>query len=292
MKVMKPDGTCPAASVIRSPEAASGDQSFDDRAQEFRERIYGSDKGTIRLEVLRQDFQEILTAFSEGQPLRVLDAGGGFAPFSRELALLGHQVMVTDISAEMLEIGRRDTGDLSFPGAGGISFVPGALQDLPRLFPSRQFDIVMCHAVLEWLEDPFSALPVLTGLVREGGFLSLMVYSRPALLFKSLIVGNYRYLENGMRPLRRKSKMRLTPPNPLDPREIREALKPLGFPETVMSGIRVFHDYMARYHLAEIPAAEILSWELKMRRNPDFAHLGRYAHIFGRKRNGGEGAPG
>ena len=262
-----------------------GDQSFDDRAAEFRERIYGSDRGLIRLAVLRQDFQEILRAFPESGSLDILDAGGGFGAFSRELAYAGHRVTVIDISEEMLEIGRRDTAGHDFSGTGGsIVFQRGAIQDLPVLFPGRTFDIVICHAVLEWLAAPFDALPVLAGMVRESGWLSLLVYNRTALLFKSLVVGNYRYLENGMRPLRRKSKMRMTPPNPLVPEEVRRALSGLGFPDTEMSGVRVFHDYMARYHLAEIPGEEILSWELKMCRHPDFVSLGRYVHIFGSRK--------
>ena len=244
--------------IMNSKEC--GDQSFDDRAREFRERIYGSDKGLIRLEVLRQDFREILRNIPEGTSLDILDAGGGFGAFSRELACAGHRVTVVDISEEMLEIGRRDTADYDFSEKGGsISFLNGAVQDLPELFPGRKFDIVICHAVL--------------------------VYNRTALLFKSLLVGNYRYLENGMRPLRRKGKMRMTPPNPLIPGDVREALTGLGFPDTVMSGVRVFHDYMARCHLEEIPADEILSWELRMRRNPDFVNLGRYVHIFGSRKS-------
>ena len=270
--------------IMNSKEC--GDQSFDDRAREFRERIYGSDKGLIRLEVLRQDFREILRNIPEGTSLDILDAGGGFGAFSRELACAGHRVTVVDISEEMLEIGRRDTADYDFSEKGGsISFLNGAVQDLPELFPGRKFDIVICHAVLEWLAAPFDVLPALTGMVRDGGWLSLLVYNRTALLFKSLLVGNYRYLENGMRPLRRKGKMRMTPPNPLIPGDVREALTGLGFPDTVMSGVRVFHDYMASCHLEEIPADEILSWELRMRRNPDFVNLGRYVHIFGSRKS-------
>ncbi|WP_163202652.1 methyltransferase domain-containing protein, partial [Citrobacter koseri] len=34
--------------------------------------------------------------------LRILDAGGGFGYFSQKLARLGHEVVLCDISAEML----------------------------------------------------------------------------------------------------------------------------------------------------------------------------------------------
>lgn len=257
----------------------SKDQNFDDRAKVFRDRIYGTDKGLIRLETIRRELNELLPLFDNKKPLRIIDAGGGFGTYSRELAMMGNQVTVTDISEAMLDIGRKETQDLDFPKGGCITFQKLAIQELPNALEENGFDIVICHAVLEWLDTPLSVLSVLAKMLKEGGLISLLVYNRTALLYKSLIVGNYKYLESGMKPVKHRKKM--TPPNPLEPSEVISALEKEGFSDLKMTGIRVFHDYMARYHLEEISSEEILKWELKYGRDPRFAHLGRYVHIYG-----------
>ncbi len=66
---------------------------------------------------------------------------------------------------------------------GGCGFGADALGD---------FDLVLCHAVLEWLAQPQQALHKLFGLIRPGGHLSLMFYNRDALIFRNLIRGNWR----------------------------------------------------------------------------------------------------
>ena len=61
------------------------DRNFDDLAKRFKKNIYGGLKGDIRLSVLERDFCEQFPyvpfgASTPGQPLRVLDAGGGQGP--------------------------------------------------------------------------------------------------------------------------------------------------------------------------------------------------------------------
>ena len=62
------------------------DQHFDDLAVRFARKIYGNNKGAIRLAVLQADLQEILP-----QQLRVLDMGAGLG----NMALAGGRAQVT-----------------------------------------------------------------------------------------------------------------------------------------------------------------------------------------------------
>ncbi|MDM3639082.1 methyltransferase domain-containing protein, partial [Proteus mirabilis] len=51
--------------------------------------------------VIWDDLHQLLTQLPD-RPLRILDAGGGEGYFSRLLAKLGHQIILCDLSQEML----------------------------------------------------------------------------------------------------------------------------------------------------------------------------------------------
>lgn len=61
-------------------------------------------------------------------PLRILDAGGGDGFFSRRLAALGHQVVLCDLSEEM--IARAQQAALDDGVAENMSFIHCAAQDI------------------------------------------------------------------------------------------------------------------------------------------------------------------
>mgnify|MGYP000507113195 FL=1 len=77
------------------------DRNFDDLSKRFKNNIYGTPKGMLRLYALREDFSN--AEIGNQYPLTILDAGGGMGQFSSELAEKGHKIELCDISHEMLE---------------------------------------------------------------------------------------------------------------------------------------------------------------------------------------------
>jgi S-adenosylmethionine-dependent methyltransferase len=63
---------------------------------------------------------------------------------------------------------------------GQVTTVRAGLQELPGVLGSAAFDVVACHAVLEWLADPGAAVAGLATFLQAGGFLSVMFYNREA----------------------------------------------------------------------------------------------------------------
>ena len=61
------------------------DKNFDKLSQKFAKNIYGTTKGEIRAAVLWRDLAAEIQARGQ-QPLRILDAGGGFGFLSQKLA--------------------------------------------------------------------------------------------------------------------------------------------------------------------------------------------------------------
>src|SRR5690606_3899225 len=93
---------------------------------------------------------------SPSRPLRILDAGGGQGQFSLRLARAGHRLVICDISAEMLNLAQTEVSKNGLDGT--VTLVNCALQELPRHLENCQFDLVLCHAVMEWMAEPQTLL--------------------------------------------------------------------------------------------------------------------------------------
>lgn len=189
------------------------DQSFDGRADKFARNIYDSTKGRIRTTIVWSDIEACLARLGN-RPLRILDAGGGFGYFAQKLAAMGHQVELCDLSAEMLDLAREQIAQKGLEDR--IRLIHCPIQDLKHQVTGT-FDLVLCHAVLEWLAEPRQTLLGLFPFVKAGGILSLLFYNRHGLLFQSLVVGNFDYVRLG---LRKKRQTALTPTNPQLPEQV------------------------------------------------------------------------
>ena len=147
------------------------DRNFDDLAEKFAKNIYGTTKGQIRQTVVWQDLSRILAMLSDKGTLTVLDAGGGIGQLSQKIAVLGHQVTLCDLSHEMLLLAEQDVTK------NGLSqhyrFIHSPVQEIANHL-TEQVDIVMFHAVMEWLADPKAALELLMEQVKPGGVISVM----------------------------------------------------------------------------------------------------------------------
>ncbi|MFB1634512.1 methyltransferase [Pseudomonas sp. AP-1] len=247
------------------------DRHFDELATRFAEKIYGGAKGAIRLAVLQADLADALP----DRPLRVLDIGAGLGHMALWLAQRGHHLTLAEPAAPMLE-----GAQARFAEAGRqATFIQAPWQDLLGQL-TEPYDLVLCHAVLEWLAEPESILPVLHQLTAPGGWLSLAFYNRDALVYRNLLKGHFRKLRSNRLQGEKQS---LTPQKPLDPRELKVHLDPVWQVESE-SGVRVFHDYMPKEFQDKAELLDLLEMELAHRRHPAFAGLGRYLHWICRPR--------
>lgn len=265
--------------------SADADRNFDDLAQRFKKNIYGGLKGDIRLAVLKRDFAEQLPIApfaeqpcAEQKPLRILDAGGGQAQFSLQFAQAGHELVVCDLSAEMLALGQEQAKQLGLEKT--VTFVQSPLQSLPEKLADTQFDLVLCHAVMEWMVEPQTLLPCLNTYLKPGGHLSLTFYNLHSLIYKNLLRTNFKKIAQQDY---RGSKGSLTPISPVDPADVDVWLENLPFEVLCRSGIRVFHDYIFDESQRARAPGELLAMELQFSRMEPYRSLGRYQHLLLRK---------
>lgn len=254
------------------------DRNFDDLAHRFKRNVYDRLKGDIRLEVLHRDLREHLPElYAEPliQPLRILDAGGGQGQFSLELAAAGHHLVLCDLSENMLQLARDNAAQLGVTER--VSFYHGSIQDFARQSASSQrFDLVLCHAVLEWVSSPASLLDTLQTLVRPQGHLSLTFYNVNGSVLKNLLRANFqKVVADDYRGYRGS----LTPTYPRDPQKVYRWLQQRFFTQLCRSGIRCFHDYILDPELRDQQPETQLALELRLSREEPWLSLGRYIHV-------------
>lgn len=247
-----------------------GDQSFDDRAVHLQKNIYGSDKGRLRLMVLQRDLAPLI----ESQPpLSVLDAGCGAGLMSEWALSHGHRVTACDSAAVMVSEVKTRLGDKA-----NLNAFQSTIQALPD---DGQYDVIFCHAVLEWIDDQTALLDKLAGLLKPGGTLSLMFYNAWAREMAQMVYGNFDYIDRGYQVRQR---VKLSPHYPAFPDVVERQLAERNLHVTVRSGIRVFYDIIRdRAHYQSL-ADDIIRHELRVSREYPYWQMGRYVHFLVEKR--------
>jgi S-adenosylmethionine-dependent methyltransferase len=244
------------------------DRNFDDLLDRFESRIYDTVKGGWRLKLLQEDLQR----FSDLPAQQIWDAGCGQGQMSLWLAGVGHQLTLCDLSSKMLDRARDN-----FAAAGlDASFYHQSAQSLAIQLDA--FDLVLCHAVVEWLADPLTSLQAIADKVRPGGYLSLLFYNRNAMVYSNVLKGGWR-----LKPILEDSYLgkghKLTPPNPQYPHTMLDTLQQAGFELVQQTGIRVFNDYLSQTARNNTDEQELFALEHRYCRMPTYRDMGRYVHL-------------
>jgi S-adenosylmethionine-dependent methyltransferase len=246
------------------------DQSFDKFADKFEKNIYGSTKGRLRHELLVHHLHDCISL--ESMPIEVLDAGGGTGVMSEMMLNLGHKVTLSDISADVLFLAKNKLGENINLNIQQI--------DILSLSNKKQYDLVVCHAVLEWLQHPSEVIRKLVDLVKPGGHLSLSFFNHDAQLFGNMLYGNFDYVEQGMTS---KNIVRLSPKNPQKPKVIISQLESLPVKVIKQAGIRCFHDYLKQPEKQISEYEQLKHLEIKYGSVEPYLWLGKYFLIIAQK---------
>ncbi|EGU60349.1 putative S-adenosyl-L-methionine-dependent methyltransferase [Vibrio nigripulchritudo ATCC 27043] len=256
------------------------DRNFDDIAHKFAKNIYGSEKGDIRQTIVWEDLIVALSELNdESRRLKILDAGGGLGQMSQKIAQRGHDVTLCDLSSEMLKLARADIekhGLLS-----QYQLVHSPVQEIEQHL-TEKVDMVLFHAVMEWLGDPKTALEKVLEQIKPGGVGSIMFYNHHGLVLKNVICGNIPHILEGM-PHRKRFK--LQPQKGLKPEEVYQWIEDAGFEICGKSGIRSFHDYIGNMeYMGDYQFEDVLALERQLCRQEPYLSLGRYIHVWAKRK--------
>src|ERR1700741_3226877 len=105
-------------------------------------------------------------------PQRVLDVAGGDGAEALRLAARGHEVTVLDPAGAMLHraIETADALDM----AHLLHVVQAGALDAPDVFAGHEFDVVLCHNLLHFVDEPGEVLGAVIAPLRSGGLLAVL----------------------------------------------------------------------------------------------------------------------
>ena len=192
----------------------------------------------------------------DSAPVDVVDIGGGTGGFAVRVAELGHRVSVVDPSPDALAALDRRARELGVSVAGQ----QGDLSTLLDVTGPAGADVVLCHGVLEVVDDPAAALATLREVLRPGGTLSLLVAQRHAAVVARAMAGHFAQalamLDDPAAGAGRGGH-RFTHP------EAVRLLTDAGFAVTAVHGVRVFADLVPGSLLDVEPGATAALVELE-----------------------------
>jgi S-adenosylmethionine-dependent methyltransferase len=128
--------------------------------------------GRLRYTVAEANLLRHLDGLGEGS-LRVLDLAGGDGGDAVRLAARGHHVTVVDHAPAMLAAAAGGLTEL-------ITCVQADVAELPRELLDGRFDMVLCHNLLQYVDDIPGTLTAALAPLRAEGLLSVMAVNRHA----------------------------------------------------------------------------------------------------------------
>src|SRR4051794_6362461 len=212
-----------------------------------------------------------------GAGLEVLDIGGGTGGFAVRVAELGHRVTVVDPSPDALAALDRRARELGVAVTGE----QGDLSTLLDVSGPASADVVLCHGVLEVVDDPAAALTTLRQVLRPGGTLSLLVAQRYASVVARAMAGHF---AQALAMLDDPATGTGRAGHRFTEEEVRALLVGAGFEIGTVHGVRVFADLVPGSLLDLEPGATAALVELEraVAERTEFRPLATQLHVLAR----------
>nr|WP_206315537.1 methyltransferase domain-containing protein [Streptomyces sp. C1-2] len=141
--------------------------------------------------VTRQLDEQIAGRFPVGQRLRVLDVGMGQGTQALRLLRAGHRVTGLERDARMLSAAHEALAAEPEGVRERMRIIEGDGRDTGVHFLPGSFDVVLCHGVLMYVEEPDPLVAGLARMLAPGGLLSLLVRNGDALAMRPGLSGDW-----------------------------------------------------------------------------------------------------
>jgi SAM-dependent methyltransferase len=215
--------------------------------------------------------------------LDVLDTGGGTGNFAVPVARLGHRVTVVDPSPDALFALERRAAEAGVTDR--VRGVQGDTHDLLDVVDRAAHDVVLCHGVLEYLDDPAEGVRNVVGALRASGTLSLLAAGRNGAVLARAIAGHFAEAQRGLAD----PDGRWGTGDPLPRRftgdELTALVTAAGLEVASVHGVRVFSDLVPGALVDTEPGAveALLKLEMAAAELPAFHAIATQLHVLARR---------
>jgi S-adenosylmethionine-dependent methyltransferase len=123
-----------------------------------------------------------------GRPaLDIVDVGGGTGGLAVPFAALGHNVTVVDPSPDALAAAQRRAAE----AGARLASVQGEAASLDGVVGLGAADLVICHNVLEYVEEPTEAMSAIARVLRPSATVSLLASNAIAAVLHRALAGRF-----------------------------------------------------------------------------------------------------
>ena len=240
-------------------------------------------EGRLRCDMAFANLQDFLVLPQSGRSLRGLDLGCGTGASAVRLARLGIHMTLLDSSSAMLDIAKRAAREANVDGR--IALNHGDAAQVADLFPSGSFDVVLCHNILEYVDDPNSVLSAAAKVLQgdSTGILSILVRNRAGEVFKAAVkAGDLEAAERSLTTMWGRESLFWGRVRLFTLDSLQVMTKGASLAVAAERGVRVILDYLPSQISRHEEYERIFELERKLGSRPEFAAVARYTHVIAR----------
>jgi S-adenosylmethionine-dependent methyltransferase len=239
-------------------------------------------EGRLRCDLAFANLQDFLSLPQTTRPLRALDLGCGTGTAAVRLARLGIHVTLLDSAPAMLDSAKRTVQEAGVDGEVALEY--GDAAQVANLFPVGSFDIVLCHNILEYVDDPSAVLSAAAQVLRRDstgkGILSILVRNRAGEVLKAAIqAGDLAAAEQNLTAQWGHESLYAGNVRLFTAESLQAMLMEASLAVTAERGVRVISDYLPPKVSRREEYERIFELERKLGGRPEFAAVARYVQI-------------
>jgi len=239
-------------------------------------------EGRLRCDLAFANLQDFLPLPQTTRPLRALDLGCGTGTAAVRLARLGIHVTLLDSAPAMLDSAKRMVQEAGVDGE--VALKHGDAAQVANLFPVGSFDIVLCHNILEYVDDPSAVLSAAAQVLRTDstgkGILSILVRNRAGEVLKAAIqAGDLAAAEQNLTAQWGHESLYAGKVRLFTAESLQAMLMEASLAVTAERGVRVISDYLPPKVSRREEYERIFELERKLGSRPEFAAVARYIQI-------------
>jgi S-adenosylmethionine-dependent methyltransferase len=261
--------------------AGPGSERFQSGANKYAAYLE-TPGGRLRSDLAFANLHDFLPQRAE-LPLRALDLGCGTGATAVRLARLGIHVTAVDCSEAMLHIAERAALD------GGVAekmaVKHGEAVQVASLLPSRSFDVILCHNILEYVDDPEAVLRDAARALRgSSAIVSVLARNQAGEVLKAAIqAGDLDGAKNDLTAEWGEESLYGGRVRLFSNDYMQRLLKAASLSLIVERGVRVVADYLPPAVSRDAEYPRILELERKLGMRPEFAAIARYRQCLARR---------
>jgi SAM-dependent methyltransferase len=166
-----------------------------------------------------------------------------------------------------------------------IALKYGDVAQLANMFPAGSFDLILCHNLLEYVDDPAGVLLAAAGGLRDSsGILSLLIRKRAGEVLKAAIKDDdLAAAEHNLSAEHAHESLYGGIVRLFATDSLHASLRAAALAVIAERGVRVMSDYLPPEVSRTAKYQQILALERKLGRRPEFAAVARYTHLLARR---------